>query len=186
MTLTAVLLAGGLSQRMGADKATLVLEGEPLWARQIKLLREVTAQVWVSARERPSWCPSNIECVPDESPSCGPLSGLVASLNRLETSHLLALAVDLPRMTAQQLSKLCVMARSGRGVIPVNGEIFEPLCAIYPVEAVAAARTALAGQHFSLQRLARILVSENLAEAYRIAEAEKEFFHNANTPADLP
>lgn len=187
MTLTAVLLVGGLSRRMGADKATLVVEEEPLWARQIALLGELKpAALWISARERPAWCPSKIETVADTSPSCGPLSGLSASLNRLQTSHLLALAIDLPRMTAEQLRKLWTLARPGSGVIPVNGETFEPLCAIYPVEAAAEARTALAGGELSLQRLARILVRQNRAVIYPLSESEKEFFHNANSPADLP
>ena len=38
MTLAAVLLAGGESRRMGCDKAALLLNGIPLWQRQIALL----------------------------------------------------------------------------------------------------------------------------------------------------
>ena len=187
MTLTAVLLVGGLSQRMGRDKATLVIQGEQLWEKQIKLLHELSPQaLWISARERPLWCHSHFETVTDQSPSRGPLSGLTASLDRLQTSHLLVLAIDLPRMTAEQLRKLWTLARPGCGVIPVNGENFEPLCAIYPVEAAAAARTALAGGDLSLQRLAQTLIRENRAIAHPLSQAEKEFFHNVNTPTDLP
>ena len=186
MSLTAVLFVGGLSQRMGADKATLVIEGEPLWQRQINRLLELMPQaLWISARERPAWCPPGIETVLDESPSRGPLSGLTASLDRLQTSHLLALAIDLPRMTAEQLRRLCALAEPGRGVIPLNGEMFEPLCAIYPIEAAATARAALAAGELSLQQLAQTLVRENRAIAHPLSEREKEFFHNANTPADL-
>jgi molybdopterin-guanine dinucleotide biosynthesis protein A len=186
MSLTAVLFVGGLSQRMGTDKATLVIEGEPFWQRQINRLQELKPQaLWISARERPAWCPLNIETVIDDSPSRGPLSGLAASLERLQTSHLLALAIDLPRMTAEQLRKLCALAEPGRGVIPLNGESFEPLCAIYPIEAAATTRACLAADDLSLQRLARTLLRENRAIAYPVSEREKEFFHNVNTPADL-
>lgn len=187
MTFTAALLAGGLSRRMGADKATLVIRGQPLWAMQIALLRELEpAALWISARERPPWCPADIECVEDEPPSRGPLSGISASLNRLQTSHLLVLAVDLPGMTAEQLRRLCARAGNDRGVMPVNGEHLEPLCAIYPIEAAAAAKTALAGTDFSMQRLARFLVKEKYAVPWQITAAERAFFHNVNTPADLP
>ena len=41
-TLTAVLLAGGESRRMGADKATLICDGEPLWARQLATLKKLS------------------------------------------------------------------------------------------------------------------------------------------------
>jgi molybdenum cofactor guanylyltransferase len=186
MTLTAVLFVGGLSERMGTDKATLVVEGEPLWQRQINRLHELKPQaLLISARERPAWCPSNIETVMDKPPSRGPLSGLTASLARLQTSHLLVLAIDLPRMTAEQLRKLCALTEPGRGVIPLNDETFEPLCAIYPIEAAAAAQSALAAADLSLQRLAQTLARENRALAYPLSEREKELYHNVNTPADL-
>ena len=186
MTLTAVLFAGGLSRRMGTDKATLTLAGGPLWARQLKLLRELEPQsLWVSARERPAWCPPDIEVVPDAPPSRGPLSGIAAVLPRLQTTHLLALAIDLPHMTAEQLRKLLAAAQPGCGVIPINGDYFEPLCAIYPAEAAAVAADMLGADKLSLQDLAQALLHQNLLAPYPLAEPEKQFFHNLNTPADL-
>jgi molybdopterin-guanine dinucleotide biosynthesis protein A len=186
MTLTAVLFVGGLSRRMGADKALIEIAGQPLWARQINLLREFQPQsLWVSARTRPAWCPAEIELVLDASPSHGPLSGLVAALDRLQTSHLLALAIDLPRMTVAELRKLWAMARPGLGVIPVNGKNFEPLCAIYPAEGTAPAASALAGNNFSLQKLLQSLLRANCIRTHALTEDEKPLFLNANSPADL-
>src|SRR5260370_25435542 len=89
MTLTALLLAGGQSRRMGSDKATLLFAGEPLWARQFRTLRELQPEaLWLSARVPPAWRPPEIEIVPDEPPSRAPLSGIAAALRRLRTSHL--------------------------------------------------------------------------------------------------
>src|SRR5437867_2135004 len=96
-TLTAVLFAGGESRRMGADKAMLEIGGEPLWARQLRRLRELQPErILISARSKPAWCPAEIETVLDEPPSRGPLSGLAAALKIIQTTHLLALAIDLP------------------------------------------------------------------------------------------
>src|SRR5204862_64335 len=89
---------------------------------------------------------------PIETPS-GPLSGLTAGLERLRTSHLLVLAIDLPNVSVGYLRKLCGLACRGRGVIPVNGDRYEPLCAVYPRRAAAAAREALASGDVSLQHL---------------------------------
>jgi molybdopterin-guanine dinucleotide biosynthesis protein A len=186
MTLTTVLFAGGLSRRMGVDKATLTVAGEQLWARQLRLLNGLLPDaLWISARARPAWCPPEIEVVLDEAPSRGPLSGLAAALRRMSSSHLVALAVDLPSMTPLHLRKLRGLANPGQGIFARNGDYLEPLCAIYPVEAAELAANAVNSNNVSLQSFAESLLQQNLARVYPLEESEKPFYHNANSPADL-
>ena len=186
MTVTALLLAGGQSRRMGADKATLLLDGEPLWARQLGILRELEPEaLWLSARVSPAWRPEGVEFVPDAPPSRGPLSGIAAALQRLSTSHLLVLAIDLPRITPEHLRKLRALARPDCGVIPRRGDLFEPLCALYPAEAASVAQTALAGGDVSLQHFAKVLLGRNQLQIHPLSPAEEPLYRNANTPADL-
>ena len=187
MKLSAILLAGGRSRRMGVDKATVLIEGKPLWQRQLRVLSDLRpATLWVSARTVPPWCPPEIEAVMDNSPSCGPLSGVAAGLHRLQTSHLLVLAIDLPRMTAEHLGKLWGLARPGIGVIPLHGDHFEPLCAIYPAEAVVAAEKALKNHDASLQHFAQDLLRKSQAQFYDLPSGERPLYLNMNTPTDLP
>jgi molybdenum cofactor guanylyltransferase len=187
MTLTSVLFAGGESRRMGADKATIEIAGEPLWKRQLHLLRELSPEkILISARNRPAWGPSEIEIILDEPTSRGPLSGMVAALKHLRTTHLLALAVDLPQMTTGHLRKLWSQAQPGVGIVPQNAKYFEPLCAVYPIEALATAKNLLASDDVSLQSFAQKLLEQNRARIYPVNEAARRFYHNVNTPADLP
>jgi len=186
MTLSAILLAGGLSRRMGGDKATLLVEGKPLWQRQLQVLSATRPVVlWVSARGVLPWCPPEIEVVLDKAPSRGPLSGVAAALCRLRTSHLLVLAVDLPQMTTEHLRKLWGLSQPGTGVIPLNGGFCEPLCAIYPVEAAAVAEAALKSSDVSLQSFARTLRHHSQARVYNLTPEEQPLYLNMNTPADL-
>src|SRR5271157_815455 len=121
MTLSAILLAGGLSRRMGADKATLLVAGKPLWQRQLQILSAMQpVALWVSAKDTLPWCPLGVEVVVDKTPSRGPLSGVAAALCHLQTSHLLVLAIDLPQMTTEHLRKLWGLSQPGTGVIPVE------------------------------------------------------------------
>jgi molybdopterin-guanine dinucleotide biosynthesis protein A len=186
MTLTAALFVGGTSARMGRDKALLEIFGEPLWMRQLNLLRRLKPEVLcISARSKPSWCPVDATVVLDKQPSHGPISGLVATLEQLKTSHLLALAIDLPRMNEQQLARLWAQAQPGRGIVPENAGLFEPLCAIYPCEAGLVARTSLESGELSLQNLVRILGRQDRVEIHSVPMTERGVFLNANSPADL-
>lgn len=186
LTLTAALLVGGESRRMGSDKALLACStGELLWSRQLKLLRALAPRfIWVSARVAPAWCPAGIEVVLDGPDSRGPLSGLCACLARLETSHLLVLAVDMPRMTVEHLSRLRQGVEMGQSLIPRNGDNFEPLCAIYSKSAESSATACLASPDHSLHGLAQRLVEKKLARSYTLSASESRLYFNLNWPED--
>jgi molybdopterin-guanine dinucleotide biosynthesis protein A len=185
-TLTAVLFVGGESRRMGKDKATLTLNGEPLWSRQVRVLRELhPARVMISARKKPEWCPADVELALDEPPSRGPLSGLVAALEKIQTTHVLVLAVDLPQATSAHMKKLWALAEPGIGIIPQNEESIEPLCAIYPMECAGMARDALSkGEDVSLGGIVRSLASQKRLRFYSIEKSEASIYQNLNTPEE--
>jgi len=185
MSISAVLLTGGESRRMGEDKATLLFHGKPLWQIQLETLRRLKpAELFVSARTDPPWRPDDVQFVADVPPSRGPLSGLAASLERMRTRHLLALAIDMPFMSANYLRYLCHQIAPACGVLPKIGGLAEPLAAIYPREADADFRRAFLGSDFSLQTLSNRLIDGGKLRPVAVSSAEKEFFANLNAPAD--
>lgn len=184
--LAAVLLAGGESLRMGADKATLHFRGKPLWQTQLDVLRGLRpTEILVSARCEPPWRPRDGRFVADAPPSRGPLSGLAAALEQARTPHVLALAIDMPFITDEYLRSLCKLTEPGRGVLPFIGKIAEPLAAIYPVEARLDLTAALRSGDFSLQHLTAHLVAAGKLRAVAVPDEAREFFRNINSPADL-
>jgi molybdopterin-guanine dinucleotide biosynthesis protein A len=187
VSLTAVLFVGGESRRMGSDKALLTCStGEPLWSKQLRLLDTLHPQfTWISGRTVPAWCPVGVEVVLDVPPSRGPLSGLCACLARLETTHLLALAIDMPRMTTKHLCTLRAMAQAGHSLIPSNGRSFEPLCAIYSKSVESVAAGLLGRGDNSLQTFAKALVERKLATPYYLSAIEKPLYLNVNRPEDF-
>ena len=186
MKISAVLLAGGKSRRMGEDKATIVFRNMPLWQIQTELLRQLSPkEIFISAPSDPPWRPADIEFVPDDQPSRGPLSGIAAALSRISRGHLLALAIDMPFMTESYLRSLCERVGRGRGVVPLIEDRAEPLAAIYPRDAYDDVAGALDGSDFSLQALVRKLVATGKLQAIQVSEEEKTFFRNLNEPGDL-
>jgi len=186
MNISTVLLAGGESRRMGEDKATLLFRGKRLWQIQLETLRKLKlAEIFVSARTDPSWRPDHVQFVADVPPSHGPLSGLAASLDRIRTGHLLALAIDMPFMAENYLRSLCDRIEPGRGVLPKIDNRAEPVVAIYPLEARVDFRCALASGDFSLQTLTRRLTDAGKLRTIAVSDEARDFFVNVNQAADL-
>jgi molybdenum cofactor guanylyltransferase len=186
MTLSAVLLVGGESRRMGRDKATIVWRGRPLWQWQLQVLRDLgPAKIFISARSEPSWLPRATELLLDEPPSRGPLSGLTRALARMRTSHLIALAVDMPFMTSEKLRALSSLATIACGVLPMIADRAEPLAAIYPREGRADFLAALENGDLSLQRLSRSLVQSGKLRTFPVSAGEEGLYRSVNAPEDF-
>ena len=185
MNLSAVLLAGGESTRMGRDKATLEWRGLPLWASQFEKLRALTSNILISTRSIVPWRPADVKLVIDESPSRGPLSGVAASLAITEADCLLVLAVDMPFITLSHLKEICDWATPGVGAVPVvNGKV-EPLAAVYPKRAASIFTEALSGTDHSLQQLVPRLAKLELIRELPLTTAAGRFYRSINYPADL-
>jgi molybdopterin-guanine dinucleotide biosynthesis protein A len=186
ITLSAVLLAGGESRRMGRDKAAVVFRDEPLWRRQLRVLRDLGPEkVFVSARTESSWLPDDTELLLDEPPSRGPLSGLTKALEQMQTSHLLVLAVDMPFVTRDQLHPLCRLATEGCGVVPMIGARAEPLAAVYPKESALDFAAALASSDFSLQALVRKLEAVGQVRMVHVLPQDEHLYRSLNSPSEL-
>src|SRR3954466_8647373 len=132
---SAFVLAGGKSSRMGRDKAMLTLGGQTLLQRAQELARTITTQVrLVGSRER--YGPEAIEDVYVER---GPLGGIHAALSSTTTGLNLVLAVDTPFVPPEFLQFLVDEAERSETTVTVpslDGR-FQPLCAVYRREFLA-------------------------------------------------
>lgn len=184
--ISAVLLAGGESRRMGRDKASVFFRGKPLWRIQLETLRNLKpVEILVSARTDPAWRPHDVVYVADIPPSRGPLSGLAASIERITTSHLLALAIDMPEMTGTYLKFLHTQIEPGCGIVPKIDNRAEPLAAIYPREAASQFHSALRSAEFSLQSVIRDLAAAGKLREIAVPEQQAKLFLNFNAQDEL-
>lgn len=187
---SAVVLAAGLSSRMGRDKAQLKIGGQPLWRRQRDLLAAAgAAELFLSARDNQAWAQAATEhftaVVRDVENDAGPLAGIAAAFDRATHDWLLVVAVDLPAMTAAYLTRLVALAGNGCGAVPAwpDGRV-EPLCAVYPRSAAAVAGRLLEQQELRMQGFVRALEAAGLIERIPIAAADTPLFVNWNQPGD--
>lgn len=183
---SAVLLAAGRSTRMGRDKALLEVEGVPLWQRQRDVLAQSgAAEIFLSVRPEQEWARGGkwAGLLFDDLPNAGPMSGITAALERTTRSHVLVLAIDLPRMNTEWLRGLAREAQPGLGVVGRRADFFEPLAAIYPREMMSLFWEALAGAQYSLQPVLAKGAAQGLLRVKEIAAGEVAWFENWNEPA---
>jgi molybdenum cofactor guanylyltransferase len=185
-SITAFVLAGGQSTRMGSDKASLMLGNETLLERSLKLARTVCSEVKIVGSAEKFARFGNV--VEDVYPECGPLAGIHAALVASTTDRNLVLAVDLPFIQARFLQFL--MSRSedldATVTLPRVDDRWQPLCAVYQKEFAAPAEAALKKGEFRIDALfpsikLKIIDDGELARM----GMSPEMFRNLNTPADL-
>ena len=192
MSHAAVLLAGGKSSRMGRDKSALPVNGEPLWQRQLAVLRATEpAEIFISGKRDGPYADCGVEILADEFPDCGPLGGIATALRRCTSERLLVLAVDMPAMTAEFLRTLLDESQQTvRGIVPSVGALgsarggIEPLAAVYPLAALAIADGCLRAGEFKLETFIRKLEVKGLVSVCAVADKDVERFANWNTPND--
>jgi molybdopterin-guanine dinucleotide biosynthesis protein A len=145
--LTGFVLVGGTSKRMGQSKASLLIDGEKMLHRQIRLLRTVARRVVVVGGATDYMGRFDVPVVPDELPGRGPLAGIYTALLKSRTEFNIVLGCDLPFVNGRMLAFLVGRAmNSGSDVtVPCSRDGRpQPLCAVYRRRALYAVRTRLA------------------------------------------
>ena len=109
-----LILCGGLSSRMGFEKARLRFPGGGLLERVLGRMREVVSPVVLSlapGQVHPALPPevmSDVMAVEDSAPGQGPLQGLLEGFRALDgrCGRVLVMAVDMPFFTPPWMTRL--------------------------------------------------------------------------------
>ena len=165
MNIEICILAGGLSTRLGRDKARLKLHGQTMLARIRRTAQEVGCPVRVIRR--------------DVVARCGPLGGIFTALQTTRAEAVLFLACDMPLVTAALLSRMVRASNDGARAVwaTQTGRMGFPL--ILPVTALAAIEAQLQSKEFSLQALAGKVRARRVV----VSSLRPDLF-NVNTPED--
>jgi molybdopterin-guanine dinucleotide biosynthesis protein A len=195
MGLSALLLTGGASRRMGRDKASLpslagldeggARPGETLAERTARLLALVADPVLELGPGR-----SGAPALDDPVPFAGPLAALAAGAAALrEGGHLgpvLVLATDLPLLSPGMLRWLAGHP-SPWAVVPLDaGGREQPLCARYPLADLERAASLVVAGERRLGALLELIVAERPpAAAWAGPAGRPDALDDADRPEDL-
>ncbi len=181
------VLAGGLSSRMGSDKAMLSFRGRPMLEIALDTLRSVCDEVAISGNREDlaSWA----TVVTERRVSEGPAAGIEAALENSDASWVLMLPVDLPRMSAELLRLWMAVVLDREEVrasyMECAGDWHPALCLVHR-ECLPVFRAALDGGDRKLTRIFKGLETRLLVvDAEVLLPGAERFFANVNTPEEL-
>lgn len=183
--LTAFILAGGKSTRMGLEKAFLELGGRSLLVHALDLAATV-ADTTIIAGDASKFGGFGA-VVEDVYPGCGPLGGIHAALQVSRTELNLMLAVDLPFLQAGFLQYLKTRAAAQTSVVTVPRAAggLQPLCAIYRPAFAEIAEKALREGNNKIDSLFAMVQTEIVEERELILLGfPAQMFRNLNTPGE--
>lgn len=183
----AVILCGGLSRRMGRDKALILLDNRPMIAHVADRLRPQAGTLAINANGDPGRfaalrLPVIADTVPDRP---GPLAGVLAAMEwaaGLGAASVVTAPVDTPALPADLVARLMA---AGRIAIAASRDASgamrrHPVCGLWPVALRDDLRGAIAqGQ----RRIGQWAAMQGAAQAEW--DSTPDPFTNLNTPEDL-
>lgn len=179
----AVILAGGMSRRMGADKAATLLAGEPLVVHVANRIGPQARRLMVNA---PADADLPYPLLPDTLPNRpGPLAGILAAMRHAQsigTGKVLTVPVDAPFLPHNLVTRLASEANSDTIAVASSAGRVHPVAALWPVGLANDLEDWLADPDH--RRLTDFLARHPVVEVDFPTEPTDPFF-NVNTPDDL-
>ena len=186
LALSAIILAGGQSSRMGEDKALVPIQGVPL----LRLVYETANALCDPVCVVTPWperyqglLPASCQFVQESVPTQGPLVGFAQGLVHTETDWVLLLACDLPKLRVEVLQDwvdgLGSVKNEALALLTHHAKGWDPLCGFYRRSCLPTLT------HFINQggRSFQQWLTQHPVQA--LTSPEPQMLFNCNTPADL-
>ena len=190
--ITAAILAGGQSRRLGRDKAVEPFGGEPLIRRVIRrasdAVRAAEVVVVVASQQRADALPLDAahRTAVDVFPDCGSLGGIYTGLDAASTDWVLVAACDMPFLSAPLLAYMAGLRDGVDAVVPEIDGRPEPTHALYSRRCLPAIAKRLRAGELKISGFYDDVSVRYLPEdEVRRFDPDLLSFFNINRPEDL-
>lgn len=193
-TLSAAVLAGGQSRRMGRDKALIDIDGTPMLARAIATLRLISDDVFVVGN-RSEYRQFGTRLFDDAYPGTGTLGGIATAILHARHDYVVVVACDMPLLNPKLLQALADEPRDYDVLVPAlanerssqGGRLtYEALHAIYSKRCLPAIERRLSADQLKVvgffDEVDVRAVEQTWLEQF---DPELSSFLNTNSPSDL-
>jgi molybdopterin-guanine dinucleotide biosynthesis protein A len=129
--ITAFILSGGKSSRMGTNKAFLDIDGKSLIERMLELLDPIFSEVAISSNEPELYNFLGKKIIKDFYPGRGPLAGIHSVLNSTTSQWNFIISCDMPFISKELIVYLTDYKTDSKILLPKADGRIQPLCGIY-------------------------------------------------------
>jgi molybdopterin-guanine dinucleotide biosynthesis protein A len=185
MNLTAIILAGGASRRMGTNKALVPFRGKPLVHYSIDLALQFTDNIAISSNGGVMG-QFGFPVIADIVDVKAPLVGIHAGLVYAKTDWVLVLTCDMPLVSPELIRFLFDRIEEGdQLVVPGHDGFVEPLCGFYHRSLIQTIESHFENRKFSPLDLLPVCRSRVIEVAGNLSEPCQTVFRNVNERSDL-
>ena len=189
---TGVILAGGKSRRMGANKALMQLGEDSLIGHIIRRMHLVTDELLLITNSPTEYVHLDLPMYADIIPNTGALGGIYTGLMSASYDAVICVACDSPFLEPKLLTYLVSVLGEYDAVMPYTSNhndtqiILQTLCGVYSKRCLPIIASMLQASELrvhALQEWAR--VQSVSPEVWQRLDPEGMSFFNINTPADF-
>ncbi len=184
--MSAVILAGGNSIRMGENKAFLQIHGVPIITGIYTLLKELFEEIIIVTNQKDLFRDFDSRIYGDLIPNKGALGGLYTGIFFSSFQYAFCVACDMPFLKRALIEFLVSKVIDEDAIVPRTADGLQPLHAIYSKNCLEAMSKIIE------QNKQRIIDFYDFVKVKLIDEKEflhldprRESFINVNTPEEL-
>lgn len=194
--ISALIVSGGMSTRIGRDKKFLEIKGRTFIELAVDVARKFADDIIlvVGSTEQMENTKAlgidDIAIVADIKENLGPVMGVLTGLHAASGEWAVVLPTDAPMMNAEIFTHMLDRREGYDAVVPASGEHLEPMYAVYRKDAMIDAcawALEVEGGRASLHNVVRGLKNVNYipVDDFRKYDSELLTFYNVNTEEDL-
>ncbi len=182
MKTTGIILAGGLSSRMGEDKGIIQLDEYKMVEKIIRLIDPFCNKLIISANNS-NYDKFGLKVVNDKTERIGPIGGIISCMREENSNYYLVMSCDTPNIYSLTIAQLFDNLNNSDVVIFKIDNRIEPLISLFYKSAVEKIEEEIKHRNFKLQDVIKNLNYNTIF--LKDNEKTKKEFLNINAKNDL-
>jgi molybdopterin-guanine dinucleotide biosynthesis protein A len=180
MKLTAIILAGGKSSRMGEDKGLMLFNGKPMIQYIIDTIKPLVDDVMIIANQE-DYNAFGYPVYADLIKDSGPLAGIYTGLHYSKTEKNIVLSCDVPFVTKEVINELIANCENVDGVICENEGRTHQLIGVYDKSNSDFFKNELENG----QRKIKLVLQKLNVKTINLNHFDNKIFNNINSKDDI-